>query len=307
MAQITDTPDEILLEFFAYLSLNALIAARGVNRHWRQLVLHADILPARRALFNLYHTIIEYPVVVSTQQWIRSGINPFDRQAYLDALLVDHPYLPEDFCIWILEWPACAAIRCTWRGVPGVPVYPPSHAKCDKVGDISAFNMLRSIPPPICTVRFDYNGKCEFIPALCLWTTETTYTWLILDERDGLRGKVYELPNEDNSENPWDCYEDTSFIDWLEHKWNMVTSTARSPEGNFPFSNMAFEAVRVSEEGSVEYPIVSYGGAHTIILFPLSYCLVSHPLSPVSLILSLILCSMFCLLSLLSYLPSSVF
>ncbi len=62
--------------------------------------------------------MINTPGFLNTRGWTLDNLEPFDRQAYIDALLSQHPAIPEDFRIWILEWPARLAIGCMWPGLP---------------------------------------------------------------------------------------------------------------------------------------------------------------------------------------------
>lgn len=102
--------NELLLHFISYLPLKSLVAFRGVNRQWQQLVMVAEIPSARRELLQLYLAIVHSPYFLQTRPWVLENLRPFDRVAYVDALLAQYPRLPEDFRIWILEWPARAVV-----------------------------------------------------------------------------------------------------------------------------------------------------------------------------------------------------
>ncbi|KAF8516667.1 hypothetical protein JB92DRAFT_2909898 [Gautieria morchelliformis] len=105
MAKLADMPNEIHLQFFAHMPLNALIAARGVNQHWRRLVPHAHVLPARRPLLDLYLDVLKPQCCLRTRP-STSRVHrrrPCDRKGkggYLDTSRLRglHQCLPEGFC-----------------------------------------------------------------------------------------------------------------------------------------------------------------------------------------------------------------
>ncbi|KAJ7983189.1 hypothetical protein DFH06DRAFT_978220, partial [Mycena polygramma] len=151
MTQLQDLSNEVFLQIFPHCPLKSLIAAQGVSQLWRQLVPLADISPARRGLLKLYLEIIESPVFIKTRPWLLENLRPFDREACIHALLDQHDYLPEDFRIWILEWPAKAVIACCW---PGLPEKYYGRAEADGVERIRGCNFLGRIPPVVHTVKF---------------------------------------------------------------------------------------------------------------------------------------------------------
>jgi hypothetical protein len=107
-SQMADLPNELLLEFFSYLPLKGLIAARGVSRTWRNLVPLSEIPPARRALLKLYDDIIQTPDFLASRKLIMYSLSrstsPFDRTAYVAALekQINGP-LPAGMYIQILK------------------------------------------------------------------------------------------------------------------------------------------------------------------------------------------------------------
>lgn len=258
MAQFTDIPNELLLLFFSYLPLKALISARGVSQHWRVLISHADILPARRALLRLYLRILASPLFIPTRPWVLSRLRPFDRKAYLDTLLKEHQYLPDDFCLWVLEWPARAAIRGSW---PGLPVCGPPRSIADDVENIGGYNWLGSSPPRISAMMF---GRRPYgsIPELCLWVGHGEVTWLSLDKRDELRGKVYEVytdgycqATEDGLDDLGVVYDD--FIEWQTWLWEKVERKAAYTSSHTKskiYAETAHGARLRGERGTVLYP-----------------------------------------------------
>ena len=115
---VNDLPNEVLLLFFAPSNLKTLIALRGVSTRWRHLISVAHIHPARRGLLEFYLRVINSPVFLPTRPHILQWLQNFNRQAFINSLPVS---TPEDFKIWILEWPARAAIGWIWPGLRGRP------------------------------------------------------------------------------------------------------------------------------------------------------------------------------------------
>lgn len=93
------------MELMSWLPLKSLIAAQGVNQRWRNLLPLSHLLPARRSLLALYLAAITKH---STPQRRNSRQDArFDRALYLATLTKTnkHEALPEEFRVWILEWP----------------------------------------------------------------------------------------------------------------------------------------------------------------------------------------------------------
>ncbi|KAJ7100027.1 hypothetical protein B0H15DRAFT_818411 [Mycena belliarum] len=197
MTELNDFSNEILLQIFPKLPLKSLIAAHGVNKLWRHLASIADISPARRGLLDLYFKIIESPIFEQTRSWLLDNLTPFDREAYIDALLAQHDYLPDDFRIWILEWPAKAVIGCHWPGLPAK--YFSNH----RIAGLEAFegcNFLGCIPPVVHTVVFEQIGRSEEVvavkvPALLAWEDGQGKTWIVLRGKPVCSHAIYHLSN----------------------------------------------------------------------------------------------------------------
>ncbi|KAJ7865677.1 hypothetical protein B0H13DRAFT_2561845 [Mycena leptocephala] len=151
MPNFNDLPPEITLEIFPNMLLKGLISAEGVCRRWKELISQAAIHPVRLALLKLYQKTVSDPLFLPTRPWLLANLRPFDRQAYVDALLAQHNYLPEDFRLWILEWPARATIACAWPGLPDVY----SSEGADDVERIVGYNFLGSIPPLVHRITLD--------------------------------------------------------------------------------------------------------------------------------------------------------
>ncbi|KAJ6600024.1 hypothetical protein DFH09DRAFT_1021400 [Mycena vulgaris] len=160
MSDFVDLPPEISLQIFPHLHLKALVAAEGVCRLWKHQISVADINPTRRALLNLYRKTINDPLFLPTRPWLlanlpRNAADKFDRQAYIDTLLTQHNYIPEDFRLWILEWPERAVIACAWPDLPG-----DYSQRGDDVERIVGCNFLARIPPVVHKISLDLEEIC---------------------------------------------------------------------------------------------------------------------------------------------------
>ncbi|KAJ7619612.1 hypothetical protein FB45DRAFT_931205 [Roridomyces roridus] len=152
-------PPELAAEIFTHLPLKALVAAEGVCRQWKEFVAVADIYPSRRALFRLYQKIVHDPLFhdVDSRPWLWENLRPFDRQAYLDHILAQHNYIPEDFRLWILEWPNKAVIACAWPGLSAV--YCAEEA--DNVERFLGYNHLGCLEPQLSKIDLDLRIICS--------------------------------------------------------------------------------------------------------------------------------------------------
>ena len=105
-----DFPNEILLHDFSFLPLKSIINGRTISQEWRRLIPLADITPIRRALLDFYLTLIDSQIFLQTRPWVLANLHPFNRRHYIGDLMNQHPYVPEAFRVWILEWPTKAVI-----------------------------------------------------------------------------------------------------------------------------------------------------------------------------------------------------
>ncbi|PPR03807.1 hypothetical protein CVT26_001002, partial [Gymnopilus dilepis] len=101
----------------------ALITARLVSHHWRHLISLAPIHPTRRRLLSLYHTVLAHPRPDAlAQEYLHAKLDStFDSEAYIAALLAQNPEkggVPEEFSMWVLEWPERVCINGMWPGLP---------------------------------------------------------------------------------------------------------------------------------------------------------------------------------------------
>ncbi|KAJ7603167.1 hypothetical protein FB45DRAFT_963143 [Roridomyces roridus] len=155
MSTFEDFPPELTLQIFPHLPLKGLVAAEGVCRQWKQFVAITDIYPPRRALFELYQKIVRDPLFrdLDTRPWLWDNLRSFDRQAYVDHILAQHDYIPEDFRLWILEWPNKAVIACAWPGLP--EAYCAEEA--DNIERRNGYNHLGCHKPQLRKIILDLN------------------------------------------------------------------------------------------------------------------------------------------------------
>lgn len=190
MALISDCPNELLLELFTLLPLKSVISARGVNQNWRRLIPLANIHPIRRELLDLYDTIITTTEFLDSREGIQDNLRPFDREAYISSLEQQQNsiMLPEEFRIWVLEWPARAVFRYLWPGLRHDDFYMSMgkpHGRC----------CLTHRPPGVSTLfahssgedqaTRGYHRSLENASALEVWDHGCALTtWLVLDCKD---------------------------------------------------------------------------------------------------------------------------
>jgi hypothetical protein len=223
MTAISDFPNELLLQVFPHLALKSLIRSQGVCRRWRLLVPLSNIPPSRRALLELYVEITSSPFFERTRPWTLANLRPFDRNEYLDALLKQHDYIPEAFRLWILEWPARAVIGNTWPGLPYNECTPDMADSADRREGV---NRLGCTPPRVSIVDYENtdsgedeaSAESDILPGLLIWSGCNGHTWLMLDRRHWVRGKVYHLGMSTSTiygENGDEDY-DRVYVDWVE-------------------------------------------------------------------------------------------
>lgn len=120
-------PAELQLEIASYLQLRELILLRNASRHWQTLINNnlSFIRHTRQELLRLWDDSIRSPYFLPSRSRVLPALRPFDRIQYLHSLFHGRP-LPEEFELWVLEWPAKAVIGCTWPGLDS-GLYASSH------------------------------------------------------------------------------------------------------------------------------------------------------------------------------------
>uniref|UniRef100_A0A8H7Y8S6 F-box domain-containing protein n=1 Tax=Psilocybe cubensis TaxID=181762 RepID=A0A8H7Y8S6_PSICU len=185
---IQSLPVELIFDIFTYFKLKTYIIAHGVCKEWRRLLPLAPINPVRRRLFQLYQNMINTPDFIKTRVWIVDNLAPFDRQAYIDALLSQYPAIPEEFRIWILEWPARAVIACMWPGLP--------FSVCYSVGPqrrygVNWLGYKKHSPKLLAPIYCHGSRTSKFSPALLIWRATYITEYLSFDESEpALFGRV---------------------------------------------------------------------------------------------------------------------
>lgn len=138
---------------------------------------------------RITQTIPDYSTLLQTRPWVLANLQVFDREAYVDSLLTQYPRLPEDFRLWILEWPTRAAIGCVWPGLPRVACY---RVLADDIERFNGTNWLETIPPMVSAVTWtvpdplDTFDTFDFLPAILI-RAHSYHIWLILDDDEELR------------------------------------------------------------------------------------------------------------------------
>ncbi|KAJ8507345.1 hypothetical protein ONZ45_g10278 [Pleurotus djamor] len=194
-------PTELLYHIFAYFPVATLLIARGVSQKWRSVLTSANIHPIRHELMDVYLLCIHESC--------------------------HHPYLPEAFQFWVLEWPAKAVFACIWPGLP--------ELQEDEMGpfcrDRYGWNMLRSNKPDIWSLQYideeaDEEGSSpELLPAIPLFHYPGGYAiWLLLDPREEFRGRVVYTIEEETLSSALERNEDGKiFPDWIVYlRWEIL-------------------------------------------------------------------------------------
>ncbi len=197
MTQAATFPPEIFLHIFSFMELKALIASQGVCQEWRQMVPLADLHHNRRKLLNLFHDVINNEQFLLSQA-ANQQPTPIDRQAYIDQLLQQYPKVPDDFKLWVLEWPSRTVIDGLW------PSFPLEEARYNAFNRRSGVNWIALNPPRVITLVYSPDidtEDYEVIPAVLAYRHSSRITWIVFDDRPELFGKVYTL------------YDVTDFID----------------------------------------------------------------------------------------------
>ncbi|KAF4612028.1 hypothetical protein D9613_003675 [Agrocybe pediades] len=236
-------PNELLIHIFSFLELKPYLISRGVCKKWQVLLPLADLHPIRWRMLDLYHRMLQAPEFVETRPWILENLRPFDRQAYIDGLLAQHSTaIPEEFRLWILEWPAKMAIFGIWPGLPMVR-FPHRTVRMP-----SGVNWMAYDTPLLQALVYDKGSldpKENLTPALLVWRTSEYTRWLLFDEEEPeLFGRVLEIAFPDcpsfyptKSEllnydyDPFEIHDYDDWIVFLEDQWERcLLTTAKVPD-----------------------------------------------------------------------------
>ncbi|KAJ7600580.1 hypothetical protein C8J56DRAFT_1156917 [Mycena floridula] len=202
MATFQDLATATKLVIFQHLTLVSLIRARCVCKEWRSLVLTSDIYPIRRTFYEIYLVLIQSPEFLKSRpyvlQQLERGVQErheaFNRQGFIDAVLKQYPHIPEDFSLWILEWPERAVIGSVWPNLPFEEVPEAILSGASREG----WNFLAN--EPVCVFELQFGTTYQDNvpprgPALPIWETQLreAAVWLSLDDDEDRKGKVYRV------------------------------------------------------------------------------------------------------------------
>jgi hypothetical protein len=258
---VANFPPELILGLFQFFPLKSLFAAKGVNRQWHALVPTSDMLPARRTLYDLYHTIITSPAFLASRETVIQSLSSFDRKECVAAFEggpggnVDgrDRTLPDDFRCYILEWPEKAVFGWFWPGLhdgfTDTSVEKPYGSNCLGYQNRAMEEMFFFYPkyacpyPPIKDEDLDEfiddmkdpNEVAVSVNGVQVWYHGcTTYSWLVVDPaKPELHGKVYTL---DGCIAPKDVYSGTdSWAEWMKTVLNTLPLTT-PPKGGRVFT-----------------------------------------------------------------------
>ena len=173
-------PQTLLLRCFSCMDLQCLIFSRCVCSDWRRLLPLSDIHPTRRRFLELYDRMLANKLFLESRTWTVDNLKPFDRYSYMATLRSQctgpEAEIPEDFEMYILEWPARMAIACMWPGLPFV------DSQTDSVQRQYGINYLAPSPQLSAVVFKHQFPEVCFIPALLAWRESTSTSWLMFDK-----------------------------------------------------------------------------------------------------------------------------
>lgn len=106
------------MKIASHLQLRDLILLRSTSKRWQTVINNnlSLIRRARRDLLRLWDDTVRSPYFPSTRYLVSVNLYAFDRRQYLAKISCGLP-LPEEFELWVLEWPAKAVIGWTWPGL----------------------------------------------------------------------------------------------------------------------------------------------------------------------------------------------
>ena len=104
-----------------------------------------------------------------------------------------HSYVPEPLRVWILEWPAKAVLG---RISPRLPNVHCGRDIADNVHRIEGNNSLAPLVTTshnLCSAVYELHCGRSLDSGLFIFHGQQKTIWLMLEEREGLRDKVYHL------------------------------------------------------------------------------------------------------------------
>lgn len=187
---VLSLPNE-LLEIFSFLEFIPCIICHGVCKTWRELIPSTKLHPIRVRFLALYIRILETPGFQKMLEWTEENLQSFDREEYFQCLLVQYPVIPEEFHMWILEWPARLVIHCTWPGLPFVHVHRRMTTPFFRRFGVN-WIAYRSSSPQLSALVYKKDTAFQtFVPGLYLWRRATETDWLVFaQDEPELFGRV---------------------------------------------------------------------------------------------------------------------
>lgn len=163
---------------------------RGVNRILRDVPLLPPIDQTRRELYMPFLEAIDSPGMKQAKKWTTQHLQPFDGEAYVSSLRQRFDFVPKEFLLWILEWPAKVAIANIWPGLPRAHK-PEWGISPRRVG----FNTLATFPPQLYRLYLytEPNERVYTVPMLPVWIQDqdVSATYMIMDTRPHLQGLMF--------------------------------------------------------------------------------------------------------------------
>jgi hypothetical protein len=117
----------------------------------------------------------------------------------------------------------------------------------DEVNRREGWNWQGFMPPQVSTLLWQHwispNDRSSPMPAddplpgILVWTTPHSRTWLILDQREGNRDKVYNIAgDEDTLRGDGDDFDDAypDWVQWLRGLWRSIESAAECSPTKVP-------------------------------------------------------------------------
>ncbi|KAF9560317.1 hypothetical protein CPC08DRAFT_708127 [Agrocybe pediades] len=231
-------PNELLLHIFSFLELKSYLISRAVCKKWQMLLPHAEVHPIRRRMLKLFEHMLQAPKFLETRPWILDNLRHFDRQAYIEGLLDQYPAIPEEYRLWILEWPEKMVVFGIWPGLPLV------RFDGDTIHMHHGVSWLGYSKPLLLALVYSKGAPAiqdNLMPALLVWRTSEHTHWLLFDKDEpGLFGRVLiitypELPSYyptlemyDRDDIPFFVEDFPDWISYLEYRLHTGIATRPS-------------------------------------------------------------------------------
>lgn len=107
------------------MPLQSLIAARGVSKEWRHFASVSFIHPVRQSLLEFYLHAIDSPSFLKSRDLLLPELRALGREEYINSIEAETGIcLPDEFRLWVLEWPLKAITTWLWPGFCSVQPRP---------------------------------------------------------------------------------------------------------------------------------------------------------------------------------------